>query len=281
MSLIERIANRISHDMDWQWRRLTAAHRALPDFLIIGAQKAGTSSLFSLLGQHPDVLLPCKKEVHYFDGGLQPEIDTYALGPSWYQAHFQKHAKVTGAGRKTFEASPQYLYSPVVAMRIARDLPDVKLIASLRNPIDRAISHYFHEVRMGREDRPIELALDPTSGDHPGLDEPFIYKDPRHINKSYLARGFYAVQLQRFFEHVPADRLMIVESDKITNDPAALKDILAFLELDTTFSQFDTTRKNVNELSKPAPKKLQRRLRAFYSDANRDLFELLGRSLDW
>ncbi len=127
-------------------RRLGAGRRVLPDFLVIGAQKSGTSSLFRYLDQHPQVRGSVPKEVHYFSGGFAPAPDAYARGEGWYRAHFPKKAAM-GQGVRAFEATPLYLLHPLAAGRIHALMPAVKLVAVLRNPTDRALSHYFHNVR--------------------------------------------------------------------------------------------------------------------------------------
>ena len=138
----------------WYLRWATAPWRALPDFIIIGAQKCGTTTLFDLLEQHPLLAPSYKKEIHYFDGGLDPRIDTFKKGLSWYRGHFPLKS-----GKLTFEASPLYLFNSLCAERIKRAVPDVKLIVLLRNPTDRAISHYFHSLRAGDERLGIAEAL--------------------------------------------------------------------------------------------------------------------------
>ena len=103
--------------------------RRLPDFLIIGAQKCGTSSMFAYLNQHPQMKLPDVKEIHFFDLN-------YSNGLDWYTSHFPpaslSHRMVTG------EASPYYLFHPHVPERVRLHCPDVKLVVMLRNPVDRA-----------------------------------------------------------------------------------------------------------------------------------------------
>ena len=149
-------------------RRLQGPLRALPDFVIIGAQKSGTSSLYRYLAQHPQVRECVLKEVHYFDGGLEDGIDTYALGPSWYRSHFPLKREMT-PGLQTFEASPLYLLHPLVAERIAGLMPQAKLVAMLRDPTERALSHYFHNVRDNdrrrfKEDLGVQAAMDAEAG---------------------------------------------------------------------------------------------------------------------
>src|SRR5947209_8592328 len=127
--------------------RATVAVRPLPNFLILGAQKAGTTALYAYLRWHPEITGPSFKEVSFFDRH-------YARGERWYRAHFP-------ARRRPFvgEASPSYLFHPLVPERVARLLPDARLVAILRNPVDRAFSHYQHEVSLGREPLSFEEAV--------------------------------------------------------------------------------------------------------------------------
>ena len=134
------------------YRQLTAPLRGLPSVLIIGAQKGGTTSLFSYLVQHPDVLAPLTKEIHYFD--LQ-----YDREDKWYRGHFP-FARRLERGAVTIDASPYYLPHPLVPARAAQLVPEAKLVAVLRDPVDRALSHYHHEVRAGRESLSFADAID-------------------------------------------------------------------------------------------------------------------------
>lgn len=116
--------------------------------------KCGTTSLFYYLAQHPQLIPSATKEVHFFDGRVSLENDTWALGLPWYRAHFPLKISM-GDGKKAFEASPSYLFHPWAPERIHATLPNVKLIALLRNPAKRAVSHYLHERRKGRETLPL------------------------------------------------------------------------------------------------------------------------------
>ncbi len=123
-------------------RLATAGARRLPDFLVIGAQRAGSTSLFAQLCAHPGVAAPSHKEIHYFD------LQSFR-GPRWYRSHFPPVA--SSRGRITGEASPYYLFHPAVPARVAEALPEVRLIALLRDPVARAYSHYQLSVRDGHE----------------------------------------------------------------------------------------------------------------------------------
>ena len=121
------------------WRSATAPVRTLPDFLIIGAQKCGTSFLYRFLVKHPHVKSAFVKEVHYFDLN-------FAKGNNWYRSNFPLQVRNTRT-YITGEASPYYLFHPHAARRASMVVPDAKLLILLRNPVDRAHSHYQHQVK--------------------------------------------------------------------------------------------------------------------------------------
>ncbi len=127
--------------------------RALPGFIIIGGMKCGTSSLFKYLGQHPQLFRSNYKEIRYFS-----HDNYYAKGEKWYRSHFPR-MKDMPSGSLTFEASPDYLIYPASSVRIASLIPNVKLIVLLRNPTERAISHYFHNIKKGRDQKQILEAM--------------------------------------------------------------------------------------------------------------------------
>ncbi len=114
--------------------------RALPDAVILGAMKSGTTSLHNYLVQHPGVIEPLRKEVHYFDVNLE-------RGERWYRAHFGRE----GEPGLNLDSSPYYLFHPAVPRRLHDLLPDAKLVVLLRDPVRRAYSHYWHERDKGRE----------------------------------------------------------------------------------------------------------------------------------
>lgn len=134
-----------------KFKRLSAPLRPFPDFIIIGAQKGGTSSLFSYLKQHSQLQLPDKKEIHFFD-------NDYQKGVNWYRSHFPM--KIFD-NIKTGEATPYYLFHPHAPQRIFQHCPKVKLIVMLRNPTDRAYSHYMMQNKRKIDPLPtFEEAID-------------------------------------------------------------------------------------------------------------------------
>jgi len=196
-----------------------------PHFLIVGAQKAGTTSLLSALGQHPDVWVPPQKELHFFDL-------YWERGAAWYESLF-----VPGAGACIRgESTPYYLWHPRAAERVWRYRKDMKLIVLLRDPVERAVAHYHHAVRQGFESLPLAEALavepDRLRGEHARL-----CRDPQaqsfaHQNHSYRARGFYLNQLQVWLEYFSRDQLLVLEMGELVRHPVAgLNRCLAFLGL--------------------------------------------------
>lgn len=201
----------------------TAPWRMTPSFILAGAQRCGTTSLFRALIDHPAILQPVHhKGINYFDVG-------YQHGWPWYQGHFPLRAwasvQATRAGEEivTFDASGYYVYHPHVADRLAQDLPDVKVLVMLRDPVERAFSAYRHELARGFETETFERALEledervETELEHM-LDEP-TYNSFSHRHHSYRRRGQYAEQLTRLIDRVGVDRLLVVESHDFFSQP--------------------------------------------------------------
>lgn len=257
--------------------QVTAPLRGLPSVLIIGAQKGGTTSLFSYLLEHPDVLPPFRKEVHYFD--LH-----YRAGVRWYRGHFPYAHRLRG-GSVTLEASPYYLVHPRVPQRVAQLLPNVKLIALLRNPVDRALSHYQHEVRGGRESLPFAEALarepERLAGEVARLEAEPDYYSYNHHRYSYVQRGLYLKQLLGWTRHFPRSQLLILQSERLFRDPAgttaAVHRFLGLsphqLRVDRPFVQ--------KEYDRNLPAERRAQLASFFEPHNRELFQWLGEEFDW
>lgn len=210
--------------------------RARPDFLIIGAQKAATTSLYAWLTHHPDVLAAQEKELHYFDStATTADIDAYwrafPLRPRMAALRRRRgRAIVTG------EATPVYLFDPRVPRMVADQLPEVRIIVVLRDPVDRAISHYWMEVNRGHESLTLEDALSAeqarlepdrqriAKGEPPGL---------AYRRWSYVARGRYAEQLQRWLGHFPRDQMLVLRFDDLVGRPhTAYRTALEFIGAD-------------------------------------------------
>ena len=260
------------------YRQLTAPLRGLPSTLIIGAQRSGTTSLFNYLVHHPDVLPPLGKEIHYFDFH-------YERGVSYYRGRFP-YSRRLRHGAQTVDATPYYLAHPLVPERAARLLPQVKLIAVLRNPVDRALSHYQHEVRGGRETLSFAEAIDQEAerlkGEEDRLrDEPGYYSWNHH-RYSYLRRGLYLQQLLRWVQHFPRSQLLVLQSESLFRDPpGAMSMVHRFLGLaDHRLKRYDDSFQRGN-YQRAMPDGLKARLTTYFEPHNHELFRWLGEEFDW
>ena len=187
----------------------------LPDFLGLGTQKGGTTTLHRLLGQHPDVFLPACKEVHFFD-------QNYNSGEAWYREHFA----AARADQRCGDITPFYLFHPDVPGRIYRHIPNARLIVLLRDPVERAISQVFHAQRLGFEPLSIDEALTAEQGR-------LATGDPYNFQKhSYLSRSRYLEQLDRYEALFPLEQLLILRSEDLFSKPERIwRQLLSFLEL--------------------------------------------------
>lgn len=242
------------------WRRLTARQRKLPDFLIIGAQRSGTSSLYQHLARHPNVKRAARKEVHFFDTHFHRGLD-------WYRAQFP-FSGVTG------EASPSYLFLPHVPERVKQALPTVKLIAILRNPIDRALSSYHHQTRKKRESRPFAEAI--QFENWPVARERFHH--------AYLARGLYADQLEHWLKFFPKEQLLVLSAEKFFKEPS-LDRVCAFLGI-PAWSGDPTVQRWVKEKYsygkyQDMDDALRQKLADYFRPHNERLYRLVGENFGW
>ena len=253
-------------------KKIAAAQRRetegpLPDFVVLGTQKGGTSFFYRLLTEHPLVRGAAAKELHFFD-------NKFAEGVGWYRRCFSEGERVDGRRTITGEASPSYLFDPRVPERMARIVPEARLIALLRNPVDRAYSHYQMEVRRGREARSFEVATEEemtsAEGEENAVD----------VRYAYLKRGLYAEQLERFSFFANRDRLLVVKSENLfTRRPEVLERVSTFLGLPA----FEST------LAPPAGKApyepmdpvTRRRLEGYFEPHNERLYGLLSTDFGW
>jgi hypothetical protein len=259
-------------------RRRTSRLRPLPDFLIIGGQRCGTTSLYYYLRAHPQVLPALAKEVHFLS--LH-----WSRGEGWYRAQFPLRARKTSRrpAPLTFEATPYYLAHPLAASRAAQLLPEAKLLVLLRDPVSRAWSHYRHMVRLGLEPLSFEeaIAQEPIrlAGEVERLKADPHYDAVRYRRYSYLARGAYAEQLGRWLAHFPPDRFLVLGSERLLADPAGgYARVLGFLGLPPwTPSAFPLHTRNPKGPS-DMPTEIRRRLQEHFAPATQQLQQLLRRT---
>ena len=263
-----------------RYRQATWRDRPLPDFIIIGAQKGGTSSLFAYLAQHPQLLPSLKKEVHFFDGGLNYTTDNYKKGEAWYRIHFPK--KDTGAHSRAFEASPNYVFNPLVPRRIFDLVPVAKLILMLRNPTERAISHYFHNKEKGHELLPMLEALRAEEKRLADVLERQDYKSEAFRHYSYKSRGLYKEQLERFLEYFPRQQLLVLCSEQFFREPdTVLRRVLEFVEVDPTFKIQNLKPRNVARNRSKVDPEVYEYLDNYFMPHNQALYNLIGESYAW
>lgn len=262
------------------WRSATAPIRTLPDFVIIGAQKCGTSFLYQLLVQHPHVKPAFGKEVHYFDLNFRK-------GANWYRSYFPLRMRNS---RKyiTGEASPYYLFHPHAARRASTVIPDARLIVLLRNPVDRAYSHYQHQVKRGkgeaRETLTFEEAIEAEERILPREVSKMLqdeyYESASHRTRSYLSRGKYIDQLLVWSSFFRRKQMLVLKSEDLFNDTAnTLERMLDFLGV-PHWAPETYSIPNKREYTDVSPL-IRQRLDEYYKPHNQRLYEYLGVNLGW
>ena len=264
-------------------RDLTAKKRILPSFIIIGAQRCGTTSLYDYLSNHPQIIPSPVKELFYFDDYYQRPIE-------WYKSFFPTEKQKEKLERDlvarviTGEASPSYFFHPYAAKRIKETLPQVKLILVLRDPIERAYSHYNHIKRLNREPLSFEEALakevERITPDIEKLAKDEFYKADQRRDYSYLTRGYYAKQLTEWYKYFPKEQLLVVQSEEFYREtPRVYNEIVEYLGLNSyTLPSFEA--KNALKYAKMAPE-TKEKLKAYFAPKNEELYELLGKRFDW
>jgi len=259
-----------------KWRTLTAPLRRLPDFIIIGVQKGGTSSLFEYLSQHPRVIPARVKEVHFFD-------NNFSRGVDWYRRHFP--LKVVHPRCITGEATPFYFRHPHVPRRVSRLCPDAKLIALLRNPVDRAYSHY----QMQRVNKVFELpgfeetvAMEKNhlAGELEKMMKDPLYNSFNYQKRSYLARGLYAEQVRQWLSFFRRDQMLFLRSEDFFRDPGGeLLRVHEFLGLTPELPRdLDPVNTNTYE---PINEETRASLEAFFARDMEELAGMLGEKFLW
>jgi hypothetical protein len=241
--------------------RALAGRGAYPNALIIGAMRSGTTSLYTYLAQHPDVCASRLKEPNYF-------ARHYNRGEKWYRALFspKSHHQVR------FEATSYYLFHPLASQRVHAAMPDAKLIAILRNPTARAYSHYQHCVAKGVETLSFEEAL-AAEKDRLAAGKTW---DLRHF--SYVSRGHYAEQIERWLSLFPREQFLFLKAEEMYADPHACMSLVQrFLGLKAV-PLVDVAAKNTREYSSIDPR-IRERLDSTFMEPNRKLTQLTG--IEW
>lgn len=265
----------------------TSDRRRLPDFLIIGTKRGGTTSLWRYLLQHPLVprLFPAwnTKTSHYFEANFD-------RGEAWYRSHFptDRHRAALqrrhGAPPRVGESAPLYMFHPLAPGRVAELMPDVRLIVLLRDPVERAFSHWKERRTEGHEPLTFAEALEAEHERTAGERDRLI-ADPSYVSEpydwwSYRARGRYLEHLEPWLERFPAERLLALPSETLYRDPAATyAQVLEFLELPQlrlpSYEVFN------DRPSAAMDQDVRAELTAYYRPHNHALQQRLGLTLTW
>jgi hypothetical protein len=268
--------------VDAAFRSATVSMRTLPNFLIIGESKCGTTSLYNDLIEHPCVLPAATKEIQFF-------TLRFHLGLDWYRAQFPLEWRMRWSGgglqpAQTGEASPYYLCHPLAPHRIKTVLPEVKAIALLRNPVDRAYSQYQHERRFKRETLSFEEAIarepERLRGERERMARDGRYKSREYRRHSYLDRGIYVDHLRTWFDLFDRRQVLVLRSEDYFAAPGAIiPQVLDFLGLPRwTPSRF--AKRNVGRYS-PLDPQTRKELSEYFAPHNARLADCLGVDFGW
>jgi len=248
--------------------------RVLPNLVVIGVVRSGTTSLYHYLSQHPSIIKSAYDELGYFDSN-------YDLGLNWYKSLFPtifEKKKVEEKNGKfiTYDVTPFYIYNEKVPKRIQKIIPDSKLILILRNPVDRAYSNYF----ITKQNKKFEDII---------IEEKEILKTINRKNKeeyykfvhtSLLSRGFYAEQLEKWFKIFPRNQILIIKSEDFAiQTNKIMNEIFNFLGLEN-FNILDDSKKN-KIVYEPMKEETRRELIEYFRPYNEKLYSMINRNFDW
>lgn len=257
------------------WRRATERFRHLPTVVIVGAQKAGTTQLYAYLIKHPRCFDAAEKEVDYFSYHADRSVQ-------WYRSRFPLRRRVAAVHGQVLEASPSYLPSPQALRRMQAVLPGARVIVLLRDPVARAFSHYQHRKTRHNESRSFDQAVadelrcstfPPRGGIALRPDAPAM--------ADYVARGYYALQLEVLFALYPRERVLIMDSAELFADTsAACQRVFAFLGLEPYDVRPGKVFNRGYYHEKVAPQ-VAERLRQHYRPYDDLLAQVVGQPFHW
>lgn len=270
--------------------RYVLAHVGLgtdPNFIIVGAQRSGTTSLYDYLLWHRAISPALQKEVNFFD-------IHFFKGLRWYQSYFPsklnfRNTILAGMGLNTItgEASPDYMSNPQVSSRVAEIYPDMKVIMILRNPVDRAYSHFLHETRLGREQLSFRAAIESESEriksdlERMRIDDEYFGWDFHRYN--YLYKGLYVDHINHWLKYFDRNQIYVIRSEDLFEDvPKVMEGVFNFLDLDMknwiSKSNYDIDGGGSYTSMSESDRKW---LDNYYQDANHRLSNLLQRDMKW
>lgn len=262
------------------YKRWTGQARYLPDYLLIGAQKAGTTSLYAYLVQHPQIGRSLRKEIHYFDRHFDRGLD-------WYCAHFMSpvyrrlYRVRNGVDLITGEATTHYLFHPLVPERVAQVLPDVRIMMVLRDPVERTYSSFkYYQVRQEEDpavnfEEAVRCEAQRVEADRPRVIAEYGLFDPALSAYGHQHRGHYAEQIERWFAHFPREQFFIVNSNQLYQNPQhTMREAFSFLNLPhyepPQYEQFNLGKRGTMSDD------IRAELEAYFAPHNERLNALLG-----
>ena len=258
---------------------ITSTWRVLPDFIIIGTVRSGSTSLYYNICSHPSILPASYDEIGFFDSN-------YHLGMNWYRSMFPLKSDMERIRSETKyaltgEDTPFYFWKIDAANRIRKILPKIKLITILRNPVQRAYSNYCLGVREGTEKLTFEEAVRKELDTFPEnkILAENIFKFC-NIRRSYIAKSLYVYQMKIWFERFSKNRLFVISTEEMSKSPAhTMNQAYEFLGLPKYENTFFEKRKKASY--EKMGDNIRKELEEFFKPHNEELFKLIGKSFDW
>ena len=283
MSLTKKLYQKLRYGLiKRHFYYLTSSVRVLPNFFVIGPGRTGTTSLYHYLDQHPCITKSAYDELGYFD-------NNFHLGLNWYRSLFPTkftQQKVESKYKKflTYDVTPGYIRRPWAARRISSYFPNTKLIAVLRNPVDKTYSHYIMGVNEGNEKRSFEEVLKYDLKQLENFSDSYSKKSDDYfknvVENSFVARGFYLEQLDIWFKLFPKKQILIIKSEDLASRTTeVVKDIFNFLML-PEYKIKNVSKHRVSDYSK-MNSSTRKTLVEFFKPYNKKLYEFLDRDFGW
>ena len=283
LSLTKKLYQKLRYGLiERHFYYLTSSVRVLPNFFVIGPGRTGTTSLYHYLDQHPCITKSAYDELGYFD-------DNFHLGFNWYRSLFPTkftQQKVESKYKKflTYDVTPGYIRRPWAARRISSYFPNTKLIAVLRNPVDKTYSHYNMGINEGNEKRSFEEVIKYDLEQLENFSDSYSKKSDDYfknvVENSFVARGFYLEQLDIWFKLFPKKQILIIKSEDLANRTTeVVKDIFNFLMI-PEYNIKNVSKHRVSDYSK-MNSNTRKTLIEFFRPYNKKLYEFLDRDFGW
>tara|TARA_B100001123_G_C15227741_1_gene993870 strand:- start:48 stop:875 length:828 start_codon:yes stop_codon:yes gene_type:complete len=256
------------------WSGITASSRVLPNFIIAGTVRSGTTSLYNYICNHPSVLPAAYDEIGFFDSNFQ-------LGTMWYQSMFPTKKQMELVQEKTNfcltgEDTPFYFWNKDAIKRISELIPNCKIIMIFRNPVDRAYSNYQLGKRENKEDLSFEKTIE--------IEKQIINKGTKNLNfsepRTYLIKSLYSLQLKNWLTSFSKDQLYFLSTEQLSSKPnETMSGIFNFLGLPRhTLSEFKKEKKAIYPEMNISTRN---DLLEFFKPYNNELFSLIGNNFSW